>query len=231
MGVTARATVDGALKLIGVLDPSESVSGHDAEDGLTALNGLLDAWNVERLNIFTIAEVVATFGGASATIGPGQQIDTARPMRIESAFYRRSGMDYPLAIIDFDEYDAIPLKTVSGDFPQALYYTGDAPTGQVFVFPVPSANEYHLQVQSQLTAFEDFDAIHELPPGYARALKYALAVELAPTYGREPSASVMRVHVNSMRALKRANVIVPKLSATYPGNSGTRGRINILSNR
>lgn len=229
MSVTARATIQGALKLIGVLDPAETMAPEDADDGLTWLNNMVDMWNLERLYIYTIAEVVATFAGASATIGPGMQIDTPRPVRIESAFYRRSGIDYPLAIISSEEYDSISTKGISGDYPEVLYYNANSPTGTVYVWPVPASNEYHLSVQSQLSAFEDLDTLHTLPQGYAKTLMYALAIELAPLYRREASATVVRVAMNAMRALKRANVVVPILSVCVPSNTGAQGRINILS--
>lgn len=231
MAVTARATIQGALKLIGVLDPTETMSADDSADGLTLLNNIVDAMNVDRLNIYTITEVVATFSGASATIGPGMQINTTRPMRLESAFYRRSGIDYPLRIIDVDEYSGISLKTVSGDFPEVMYYTGDSPTGMVYVWPVPASNEYHIQVQSQLTAFEDLGTVHTLPQGYAKALMYLLAPEMALLHQREASPSVIRIGVGTMRSLKRANVTVPLLDVQVPGNTASAGRINILSNR
>ena len=231
MSVTARATIQGALKLIGVLDPAETMSAEDAADGLTMLNNLVDIWNVERLNIYTITEVIATFAGASATIGPGMQINTPRPMQIDSAFYRRSNIDYPLRIIDVTEYNGIGLKTVSGDYPEVLYYTGDSPTGKVFVWPVPSANEYHLQVQSQLTSFEDLDTLHTLPQGYSMCLMYELAPIMATLHQRQVPASVEATRMRIMRSLKRANVNVPLLSTKLPGNSAGAGRINILSNQ
>lgn len=231
MSVTARATIQGALKLIGVLDPAETMSADDASDGLTMLNNMADAWNLERLNIYTISEVVATFAGASATIGPGMQIDTARPVRVESAFYRRSGIDYPLAIISSEEYDKIGMKNVSGDYPEVLHYNANSPTGVVYVWPVPSANEYHFSVQKQLTEFADLDEVHTLPQGYQKAMMYALAVELAPLYRLEAPASIIRIAINMMRILKRANVVVPKLSVSLPSNSAETGRINILSNQ
>lgn len=231
MAVTARATIQGALKLIGVLDPTETMSAPDADDGLALLNNLVDGWNIERLYIYTIMEVVANFAGASATIGPAMQINTPRPNRIESAFYRKSGIDYPLNIIDVDAYDAIGLKTVAGDYPQVLYYTGDSPTGMVYVWPVPTANEYHLQVMAQLTAFTDLDTVYGLPQGYAKALQYTLAEELAPMYGKQAPPSVSRIAINMRRVLKRANVVVPTLAVHLPGNSAAGGRINILSNQ
>lgn len=231
MGVTARSTIQGALQLIGVQDPNETMSAEDSDTGLTFLNNMVDAWNLERLNLYATTNVIATFSGISATIGPGMTIDTARPIRIESAFYRRSSIDYPLEIITEPEYNRIGMKNISGDYPEVMYYDAGSPTGNVYVFPVPASNEYHIQVLTQITEFVDLDTLYDLPQGYAKALMYALAVELAPLYQKEPSASVVRQHLNSKRNLKRANVEVPLLETHLADNSSGPGRINILSNR
>ncbi len=223
MGVTARGTIQGALKLIGILDPAETMSPEDSADGLTMLNNLVDGWNLERLNIYTTSNVVASFSGASATIGPGQTINTARPVRIEGAFYRRSNIDYPIRIIDIDEYNSIPLKSTTGSYPEVMYYTGDSPTGTVYVWPVPTAsNQYYIQLQTQLTAFADLDTLYTLPQGYAKGLMYSLAVEMAALFQKEVSASVARIQINMMRILKRANVVVPSLDLSLPDNTSRR---------
>ena len=221
MGVTARATIQGALKLIGVLDPSETMQSADSDDGLTMLNNMVDSWNLERLNIYTITEVVASFSGAFATIGPAMTIATPRPVRLETASYRIGGIDYNLQIVNYAEYDSISMKALASAYPEVMYYDANSPTGLVYVYPVPPAStQYRIQVQSQLVAFADLDTLYNLPQGYAKALMYALAIELAPLYQKEASTTVARVYVNAMRTLKRANVVVPTLDVVLPKNSG-----------
>ena len=233
MAVSARSTISGALKLINVLDPAETLSSTDADDGLLFLNNMVDALNLEQLSLYTVTEVVATFAGISATIGPGMQINTPRPTALErGCFYRRSGIDYPLRSIEYDEYASITLKTVNGDYPDVIYYDGGSPTGNVYVWPVPSTNEYHLQVQYQFTQFASLDDTVQFSQGYSKYLMYALAVELAAPYSKAVPPSVMGLHLNMTRALKRSNVKVPELQLDLPRNSGDRGgRINILSNQ
>jgi len=231
MGVTARATIQGALKLIGVLDPAETMQSADSDDGLFMLNNMVDAWNLERLSIFSLTELPVTFSGASATIGPLMTVNTPRPIRIESAFWRRSSIDYPLRVVTDQEYSDISMKSSSGD-PEVIYYDAGSPTGSVYVWPVPASTDYRITVLNQLTAFADLDTLYDLPQGYAKALMYALAIELAPLYQKEASTTVARVYVNVMRTLKRANVVVPILCAPLPGNTGNDiGRINILNNQ
>jgi hypothetical protein len=230
MGVTARATIQGALKLIGVLDPAETMEAIEADDGLLWLNNIVDALNIETLNLYTITEVVASFSGATATIGPAMTIATARPIRLETASYRIGSIDYPLQLINSAEYDSISMKALASAYPEVMYYDANSPTGLVYVYPVPSTStQYRIQVMSQLSAFADLDTLYSLPQGYAKMLMYALAIELSPLYQREASATVVRVYVNSMRSLKRANVVVPTLDVMLPKNSGDcSGSSNLL---
>lgn len=231
MSVTARSTITGAMKLLGVISPVESLAPEDAADGLVMLNNIVDAWNLESLFIYTVSETVVTFAGASATIGPAMTINVTRPVGIDSAFYRKSGIDYPLRVIDYAEYNAIGLKTVSSEYPEVIYYDGNSPTGNVYVWPVPSSNEYHIQLASQLVEFATLDTVYTLPQGYRKALMYTLAPELGPMFKREASASVVHTGVNIRRILKRANAKVQAMSIPMPSNSAAGGRINILSNQ
>lgn len=234
MPVTARATIQGALKLIGVLDPAETMTPEDSDDGMLMLNDMVGAWNIERLNLFAISNVTASFAGASATIGPAMTFNTPRPIRIESGYYRKDGIDYQLDIINDATYNSISMKAISTDFPEVLHYDQNSPTGLVYVYPGPSSvTTYTLQVLSQLVAFADLDTAYYLPQGYAKALKYALAIELAPLYKKEAPPTVVRVYITAMRSLKRANVDVPDLKIDLPGNtaleSGSSSLARILS--
>jgi len=234
MPVTARATIQGALKLIGVLDPAETMTPEDSDDGLLMLNDMVDLLNLERLNLYAITNVTASFSGVSATIGPGMTFNTPRPIRIESAYYRKGDIDYQLDLINDQVYNSISMKAISTDFPEVMHYDQASPTGNLYVYPVPSiSTTYTLQVLTQLSAFADLDTAYGLPQGYAKALKYALAIELAPLYHKEAPVTVARVYTNVMRALKRANVDVPVLDVELPGNSafesGSTSLLRILS--
>ena len=228
MSITARSLITQALKLAKVISSTETPSAEDAADGLLALNNFVDAWNIERLFVYAVADISATFSGASATIGPSMTINTTRPIRIESAFYRSGDVDYPLTVVESDEYYAIANKTTSGD-PLVIYYESTAPTGTVRVWPVPSSIEYHLQLLVQLTEFADLDTAYNFPQGYKKAFVYTLAEEFAPIFGVEIPVSVARRAVNMRRALKRVNFKVPTMTVVIPDNSANR--INILTNQ
>jgi hypothetical protein len=51
----------------------------------------------------------------------------------------------------------------------------------------------------------DLTTVLYYPPGYLRAFTYALAMEIAPEFGIEPSPQVQRIAMTSKRDLKRIN--------------------------
>lgn len=224
---TALQIIDRAYSLLGFKAAGEALNADDATYALEALNTLLDGWNTQSLFIVSVGEVVATISGVSATVGPGMAFDTARPVTVEAgAFSRIGGIDYPVRWIDREAYARIALKTVQSSFPQFAYYDASMPTGNVFFYPQPaSALEFHLPVQTQLTAFQSLSIDYPLAPGYTKALQYSLAEELAPGI-KELPLSVARTAANARRAIRRTNVSVAQL------DSGIQNaRFNIYSGR
>ena len=222
---TALQIIDRAYALLGYKAAGEVLSSDDANYGLEALNAMLDGWNTQSMFIVSKGEIVATVSGTSATVGPGMQFDTPRPVRIEDgSFSRLNGVDYGVKEIDRETYASISLKTVSSTFPQYIYYDGNMPTANLFFYPAPVAGvEFHLAVQTQLTAFANLATDYPLAPGYLKALQYSLAEELAPGI-KEVPMSVMRIAANARRAIRRTNVDVPLL------DSGVQNaRFNIFS--
>lgn len=222
---TALQIIDRAYSLLGYKAAGEVLSSDDANYGLEALNAMLDGWQTQSMYIVSKGAVVATVSGVSATVGPGMIFDTPRPVRIEDgSFTRLNGVDYEVKEIDRETYASISLKTVSSTFPQYIYYDGNMPTANLFFYPAPVAGvEFHLAVQTQLTAFANLATDYTLAPGYAKALQYSLAEELAPGI-KEVPMSVMRIAANARRAIRRTNVDVPLL------DSGVQNaRFNIFS--
>lgn len=222
---TALQIIDRAYSLLGYKAAGEVLSSDDANYGLEALNAMLDGWQTQSMYIVSKGAVVATISGTSATVGPGMIFDTPRPVRIEDgSFSRLNGVDYDVTEIDRETYASISLKTVSSTFPQYIYYDGNMPTANLFFYPAPVAGvEFHLAVQTQLTAFANLATDYKLAPGYAKALQYSLAEELAPGI-KEVPMSLMRIAANARRAIRRTNVDVPLL------DSGVQNaRFNIYS--
>ncbi|MEY4344845.1 MAG: hypothetical protein RL032_677, partial [Pseudomonadota bacterium] len=79
---TAASIIDRAYTVLGYKDPAEALNGQDTNYALSVLNDLINAWNTQTLYIYTMTEVVATASGLPITIGPGQTINTPRPVRL-----------------------------------------------------------------------------------------------------------------------------------------------------
>lgn len=209
---TALQIVSRAAEIIGYKDPDETLSGGDSTNFLGILNSLVDGWNTQRLFIVAVAEVATTISTSPVTIGDGQTVDVARPVRIEDgSFIRISGSDYPITWVTREQYDSIVDKGVTGDFACVGYYDAALPTANVYLWPVPTSPvSLHLQLQSQLSEFADLSTEYTLAPGYKKALEYSLAEELTP--GRRPlDPQVMRLAASARRAIKNTNFESPQI--------------------
>lgn len=209
---TALQIIDRAYSLLGYKPAGEVLSADDADYGLQALNAMLDGWNTQAMCIVSVGEVVASISSISATVGPGKDFDTPRPVQVEDgAFSRINGIDYPVKWIDRATYANIPLKTVQSSFPHYAYYDANMTTATVYFHPVPAGGVvFHMPVQTQLTAFSNLSTDYPLAPGYTKAMQYSLAEELAPGI-KELPLSVMRTAANARRAIRRTNVDVALL--------------------
>lgn len=209
---TASDIIDRAYALIGFKDAGEALSGADAQYALGALNDMIDAWNTQRLFIYTIAEVVASASGLPIAIGPGMAINTARPVTMEAgSFARIAGLDYPITWIDDEQYQGIAIKNMSSAIPQFGHYDGGNPTGTISLWPYQTTpTELHLMVRQQLAAFPDMATDVPLAQGYKNAIQYSLAEELASGV-RELPALVAKKAILYRRAIRITNVNVPLL--------------------
>lgn len=202
--------INGAARLIGVVFKSESLSDDEAADGLVALNDMLDTWSND--NLITYAYTLETFsltGAASYTIGSGGDFNTTRPINIVDAVVRYGSIDYPLTIISQEQYqEEIALKSTTSPVPKYLTYDNAYPLATIKMYYVPSAGStLYLQTNKPLGNFASLTTTIALPPGWKRALKYNLAVDIAAEYGVEVPATVLRTANTSLGAIKRATSI------------------------
>lgn len=216
---TARDLIADALGDIGVLDPNETMTAEQAQHGLRTLNRVIDSWNARRLHVYAVRDVVATFAGGSATIGPGGTIDTPHPLRLEpGCYYVKSGISYPLPLWSREDYNARVLKAQAGEYPQGIYYDRAIP-GMVYVWPVPSAPiEYHLQVLLPLADFADLDTDYALPAGYQDALFWSLCERLPAGYNLPVNPESNTNAAAARAVIAKNNAVVPVLDASRRGS-------------
>lgn len=206
---TAIELINSALRLATVLASGETPTADEATDALKALNDLLENWSTERLSVWQRENQVfaLTSGTATYSIGPAGTFNTTRPVRVSNSFVRCLGTDFPVAVWGLAEYDATPVKTIGG-IPERMVYVNDLPLGSITLYPVPSqAMDLHLSTDRVLTTPLALATTLAYPPGYERALRYALAINLASEYGVELSPTVHAIAKDSKGDIKRANKV------------------------
>ncbi len=178
---TAGNIVDGAFKLCGVRLPTAP----ERTSALTTLNDLLALWSAERLLVYFVVEEPFTLvvGTNVYTIGSAGTFNTVRPQKITAAYLRDSdNIDYPLDVtMALTEYNRIADKGTNAR-PERLYYAPEFPLGKIH-FDSPPDKTYTFNVFSwkPLTSFADLDTTTlVIPAEYVKALRYHLAVDLAP---------------------------------------------------
>lgn len=143
-----------------------------------------------------------------------------RPLSINSAFVRvntnengqpilNGGLDYPITILNLENYELIGLKTLNGPWPRALYYQPSETLGTITVWPNPSQGEMHIFAD---TLFQRFGSINDeiiIPQGYFMALRWCLAERLMPMYGKASPTQIQMINGfagHAKATIKRTNM-------------------------
>jgi hypothetical protein len=210
----ATKIIHNALDSLGLRGTGQRVEGAVLTHCLARLNTMLEAMNLGPTFAYTQTTTVVpvTSASMSLSIGPGQDIDIARPDRIEgSSFVRVGTVDYPLTPVDRDTYNSIQLKTLGSAWPSVCFWDGGNPLGNVFLWPQGTA-VVHLVTSTAVGHFADLTTEYALPNGYERMFSFSLAEEVAPDFQAEVPASVTRIAQASRRIVKRNNLTVPQMN-------------------
>jgi len=149
-----------------------------------------------------------------------------RPLSINSAFVRintnsngmpinNGGLDYPISILNFDQYEMIGLKTLNGPWPKALYYQPTELLGNIFVWPNPSQGEMHIFADTLFSRYSTLADQITLPQGFNNALRWCLAERLMPMYGKASQTQIAMITAfaaQSKATIKRTNMKPPQVS-------------------
>mgnify|MGYP000623766738 CR=1 FL=1 len=234
MSTTAGDQINRALRLLGVLADGETPSASMSQDGLTALNQMIDSWNTERLSVFNTQDQVFTWpsGEITRTLGPTGDFVGNRPVLVDDATYYRdpgTNVSFGIKFINQQQYDGIAVKTVTSTYPQVCWINMEFPNITMTVYPRPTRDlEWHIISVEELSQPAALDTVLHFPPGYLRAFAYNLAMEMAPEYGVEPAPQIQRIAMTSKRNLKRINNPDDVMSMPY-AIVATRQRYNIFA--
>ncbi len=205
--------INGSLRLLGVLASGEAATSSEANDALVALNDMIDTWSNESLLIYEKA--YETFGlnvnQQSYQWGTGAaDFNSPRPQKLETVVFQQiSGtttLELPIDILNLDQWAAISVKTITSNLPTRCWLQNTYPNATFYVWPIPSITG-NIVVSSwkAITEIAALTTTISLPPGYSRALRYNLALELAPEYGKQVDPLIEAHAIESKGNLKVMN--------------------------
>ena len=206
--LTVTGITSGAIAVGQTLSGAGITDGTKIQQMLTGAGGNVNELGTYQVNI---SQTVA-----STAINLYYQ----RPLNIDSAFVRintnsngtpivNGGLDYPVAVLNVEDYEMIGLKTLNGPWPKALYYQPTETLGNLFVWPNPAQGEMHLFVDTIFTPFVTLYDVINLPQGYSMALRWCLAERLMPMYGKANATQIAMINAyaaQSKATLKRTNM-------------------------
>jgi len=211
--MTALDLINGSLRLLGVLASGEVAPNSEANDAFSSLNDMIDTWSNESLLIYEKA--YETFGvnvnqqsyqwGAGAT-----DFNSPRPQRLENINWQQvtatTTLELPVDILNKDQWAAISIKGITSSIVTRAWLEFTYPNATLWLWPIPSvAANIVVWSWKPLIDIASINTTLSLPPGYQRALRYNLALELAPEYGVQVDPIVEAHAIESKANLKVMN--------------------------
>ena len=117
----------------------------------------------------------------------------------------------------------MPVKNVDSSFPQVCYDDGNFPLRNLNFWPIPQFQQNSVRIYGWLPLLlvGSLNASIVLPPGYAEAFRYNLAVRLSAEFGAPLPPAVQTIAVESLARIKTMNApeltLRSDLTAMEPG--------------
>lgn len=208
--MTARSLISSSLRLIGAVSSGDAMTNAEAVDGLAVLNDLIDSWRGEHLTLYAQGRNVhaLTLSQQRYTIGTGGNLSQSRPLWVDGfGIVPSGGQEREIRTFTRDEWRRIGDKARTGSHPEGAFYNPTFPLGAIDVLPIPlEACSLVIYAPAEaLVSIASLDTAISQPPGWARALRYNLAVELCPEYGKALDPVVGAIATESKATIKRYN--------------------------
>lgn len=221
-----------ALRLAGILGaPGRTASTSELADAFDALNRMLGSWTIQDEMIYTIQANRYNLSPSktSYTIGPsGADFNAPRPVRITQAtlvLLGPSELHLPLNLLTDAQWAQRRMREVPTSVPAELYNDSAFPNSRLYLWGYPTvANDLELFTWQQLSSFASQATVVSLPPGYANAICYNLAVQLNDQFGTPIRPNVLAEARRTAARIKGNNAPSP---AVPSADFGTRGSQDI----
>lgn len=215
--MTLTDLANSSLRLLGAMPSGASLGAGSVQltDALSAANDLLDNWSSDRLMAVSalVTQQALSAGTGSYTIGSGATINITRPNQVEAASCIISGLHMPVKVLDAAAWNALEDRDATAPMVEYLFYdrgwTTSSAQGKIYVSPKPTGTPtLEIVTWSALAPFADTTTSLNIPPGYARLLRLALAIELAPQYRMQVPDTVMRDYADALAAVRALNASI-----------------------
>jgi len=180
-----------------VVASGETPAGQESLDGLSALNLILDGWSGDHNYLFEnrVLTYTAPSETTELTLGTGQVLNIPVNSYVETVAIGSTEFTFAGTL---DRIQKTPNK---------YYIENSRPVAKLgFTAPLASGSELHIYYRPPLTQYATLDDEILLPSGYAQAIIYSLAKELAPLYGVQFTAANETLMNGYVTALKRVNM-------------------------
>lgn len=180
--LTRNEIIESAMRIVGALSPWDSLTADQYQQGVSALNSMIKAWQTEHIYLWTLKQISVSLVSGTAAYSLGADPPAVGLDKVHVV--DTSTDEYPVEIIPYREYLDIPNKTDSESLPIfATFNRNDAST-PLIVWPVPNASRT-LKVLA-VTKLKDWDSASgggDFPVRFQEAIVFNLAARLAPEYG------------------------------------------------
>jgi hypothetical protein len=214
IGRSANDIINSALRLIKALATGEIPTATESADALLILNDMVDSWNADRLMIYTISRNVFDLvsGQQTYTCGDGGNFNMQRPASIQtytviSLQNPAQPLELPLDVYTDVAWAGVPVKNIQSSLPTAVYDDGGFPFRNISYWCVPNVGSLQAGIYSwqAVNRFLDLTTKYSFPPAYLKALRYNLAVDLAPEFGATVPDAVASQALQTKAAIKSIN--------------------------
>lgn len=215
---TALHIIQGAMRLFEGTASGENLDPAEAADGLSVLNEMLESWSAERLLVFFIPRLVFNLTAGQQVYKMGQDgvgvtdFNTPRPPKINRvSVISLANPQLPLELqmqytTDEKIWQEVRVKAIPSSLPRLCYDDCAMPNRNLSFYPVPTGvfgTQTAIYPWTSLVAFPDLVTGLTFPPGYARAMRFSLAEEFAPEFGKTLLPGVV-MKANKARQTLRA---------------------------
>lgn len=180
--------INGALRVIGVLAEGETPSTAQVSNAAEALNLLILQWETRGLPLWAISKQVVTLvaGQNKYDFGISNNI---KNFEVTNMLMHNlvANSDITMQTMSRSDYLRLGNKDANGT-PVQYYHELQKDYASVYVYPTPDLTvsqnyEIHIWYQKPFQTMDASTDIPDFPNEFLNALKWNLAVALAPEYG------------------------------------------------